>query len=256
VVQHATQQQQLPVRLRRHTTEHHGLALCAADLRDEDLEGTHPVAAHRPHVAGVDAQRDRALLRRRSRRLRWCQRRALEPGADPQGPLPRCFERRGVPQREEFAQQRQGAAVRQRGAHRGDDPLVLGRAAVGHDLRHRRDRAPAGDTAPAWTEAGSTNLHHPEQRSQPPPAQVLERALRPAPIAPAPAAAVLVDLHRDEVALHRGQDRLTLLQAEAQRRCGMPGWRALAGTDLVHLPPTVGPGHFQHHPPPHHIPGP
>jgi len=41
--------------------------------------------------------------------------------------------------------------------------------------------------------------------------QVLERARRPAPVAAAPAAAMLVHLRRDEVALHRGQGRLALL---------------------------------------------
>jgi hypothetical protein len=66
---------------------------------------------------------------------------------------------------------------------------------------------------------------------------------------------VLVHLRRDEMALHRGQDRLALLQAEAQRRRGMPGRRALAGADLVHLRRAVGPGQFQHDPPLHRVPG-
>jgi hypothetical protein len=69
------------------------------------------------------------------------------------------------------------------------------------------------------------------------------------------AAAVLVDLRRDEMALHRSQDRLALLQTEAQRRCGMPGRRAPADADLVPLPRAVDPDHFQHHPLPHHVPG-
>src|SRR3954454_19950826 len=131
-----------------------------------------------------------------------------------------------------------------------------GRATVGHDLRHRRDRPPAGDTAPAWTEAGSTHLHHPEQRDQAPGPLVLERALCPAPVATAPAAAVLIHLRRDKMALYRGQDRLALLQAEAQRRCGMPGWEALARADLVPLRRAVRPGQLQHDPPPHRAPAP
>jgi hypothetical protein len=88
----------------------------------------------------------RGALSREQEDARWQQvftaqpprRRAFEPGADPQGPPPRGLDRGGVAQREELPQQRQGAAEGLRGAHRGDDALVLGRAAVGHDLRHRR----------------------------------------------------------------------------------------------------------------------
>src|SRR3954466_13773444 len=58
------------------------------------------------------------------------------------------------------------------------------------------------------------------------------------------------------VALYRGQDRLALLQAEAQRRCGMPGWEALARADLVPLRRAVRPGQLQHDPPPHRAPAP
>src|SRR5215208_6785727 len=84
----------------------------------------------------------------------------------------------------------------------------------------------------------------------------LERALCPAPVATAPTAAVLIHLRRDEMALYRGQDRLALLQAEAQRRCGMPGWEALARADLVPLRRAVRPGQLQHDPPPHRAPAP
>jgi hypothetical protein len=56
--QHAAQLLVLPVRFRRHAAEHHGLALGAADLGDEGLEGTHLVAAHRSHMTGVDAERN------------------------------------------------------------------------------------------------------------------------------------------------------------------------------------------------------
>jgi hypothetical protein len=66
---------------------------------------------------------------------------------------------------------------------------------------------------------------------------------------------VLVHLRPDEMPLQRGQDRLALLQLEAQRRRGMPGRGALAGADLVKLRRTIGPGHFQHDPPPHRAPG-
>ena len=43
--------------------------------------------------------------------------------------------------------------------------------------------------------------------------------------------------------LRPSQDRLAVLQAEAQRRCGVPGGqRAPAGADLVYLPRAVRPG--------------
>ena len=67
---------------------------------------------------------------------------------------------------------------------------------------------------------------------------------------------MLIHLRRDEMALYRGQDRLALLQAEAQRRCGMPGWEALARADLVPLRRAVRPGQLQHDPPPHRAPAP
>jgi len=91
---------------------------------------------------------------------------------------------------------------------------------------------------------------------QAPGPQVLERAWRPAPVAAAPTAAVLIHLRRDEMALYRGQDCLALLQAEAQRRCGMPGWDALARADFVPLRRGVRPGQLQHDPPPHRVPAP
>src|SRR3954463_10436840 len=255
-MQHTPQLLLLPVRLGRHAAEDDRPALVAADLGHEDLEGAHLVVAHRPHVAAVNAERDRARRGYRSGRLRGRQCRALEPGANLQGPLPRSLDRRGIPQGEERLQQCQGTSVRQRGAHGGNNALILRRATVGHDLRHRRDPPLAGDTAPAWTEAGSTHLHHPEQRDQAPGPPVLERALCPAPVAAAPTAAVLIHLRRDEMALYRGQDRLALLQAEAQRRCGMPGWDALARADLVPLRRAVRPGQLQHDPPPHRAPAP
>jgi hypothetical protein len=110
-VQHTAQLLLRPVRLGRRAAEHRRLALRAADLGDEGLEGAHPVAAHRPHVAGVDAERDHVLFRRRSERRRRHQRRALEPGADPQGPLPRGLDRGRVAEREELLQRPSVAAV-------------------------------------------------------------------------------------------------------------------------------------------------
>jgi len=255
-MQHTPQLLLLPVRLGRHAAEYDRPALVTADLGNKDLEGAHLVTAHRPHVAAVDGERNRARLRCRSGRLRGRECRALEPGADPQDPLPRGLDRGGIPQREELAQQLQGSAVGQRGTHGGNNPLVLRRATVGHDLRHRRDRAPAGDAAAPWIEAGGTHLHHAEQRSQAPWPQVLERALCPAPVAAAPTAAVFVHLRRDQMALHRGQDGLALLQAKAQHRGGMLGRDALARADLVPLRRTVGPGQLQHDPQPHRVPAP
>jgi hypothetical protein len=86
--------------------------------------------------------------------------------------------------------------------------------------------------------------------------QVLERARRSAPIAVAPTAAVLVYLHRDQLALYPGQDRLAPLQAEAKRRCGVLGRNALARADLVPLRRAVRPGQFQHDPPSPRVPAP
>ena len=145
--------------------------------------------------------------------MRRRQRRSLEPGPDLQRALPGGLDRGGVAEREKLREQRQGATVRQRGAHRGDHAFVL--RAVWHDLRHRRDRPPAGEAAPARAEAGCPHRHHAEQRDQAPGPQILERALRPTPAAAAPVAAVLVHLRRDEMALQRGQERLALRQAEA-----------------------------------------
>jgi hypothetical protein len=91
-VQHAAQLLLLPVRFRRHAGEHDGFAPRATDLGGDGLEGARLVAAHRAHVVGVDAERDRVRLGRRSgRRLGWRQRRAFEPPAAwsrPRGPRP------------------------------------------------------------------------------------------------------------------------------------------------------------------------
>ena len=86
----------------------------------------------------------------------------------------------------------------------------------------------------------------------------LKRRLEDAPDARAAGLRVWFDkddLRPDEMALHRGQDSLALLEAEARRRRGTAARRALAGADLVHLPRPVRPGQFQYHPPPHRAPG-
>jgi hypothetical protein len=105
-MQHAPQLLLLPVRLGGHAAGCNRLALVAADLSNEDLEGAYLVTAHRPHVAAVDGERDRARLRYRRGRLRWRECRALKPGANLQGSLPRSLDRKGVAECEELLQQR------------------------------------------------------------------------------------------------------------------------------------------------------
>src|SRR5258708_4044934 len=110
-MQHAAQLLPLSVSLGRHAAEHNLLAVVVADLRREDLKGTHLVAAHRSHVTSVDAKGDR------SRRRRWCRswcrdRFPLQSGADVQASLAdRLDHWRIAVEREELLQQPVCAAV-------------------------------------------------------------------------------------------------------------------------------------------------
>ena len=128
-MQHAAQLVPLSVSLGRHTAEHDLLAVAVADLRREDLKGTHLVAAHRSHVTSVDGKGDRS---RRRRCRSWCRDRfPLQSGADVQRPLAdRLDHWRVVAEREELLQHPACAAVRRPRAHLGENALILRRAAV------------------------------------------------------------------------------------------------------------------------------
>jgi hypothetical protein len=130
-MQYATQLLRLPVGLDRHAAEDDLLAIIAAGLRDEHLEGPRLVAAHRAHVTGVDGKRRRRHRRRRRDRL------AFQPGTNLQGPLPNGLYCWAIADREKVLQQGAGAAIGQQGAELGEHALILQRAAIGHDLRHR-----------------------------------------------------------------------------------------------------------------------
>ena len=58
-MQHAAQLLGLPIGLGWHAAEDDLLAIIIAGLRNEHLEGPHLIAAHRPHMTGIDGQRDR-----------------------------------------------------------------------------------------------------------------------------------------------------------------------------------------------------
>jgi transposase len=62
IKQHAPELLRLVIGFRRHAGEDDVLAVVIADLRHEDLEGTHLVGADRPDVAGIDRPRDRFRL--------------------------------------------------------------------------------------------------------------------------------------------------------------------------------------------------
>src|SRR5260370_37545001 len=128
-MQHASQLLPLSVSLGPNAAEHDLLAVVVADLRREDLKGTHLVAAHRSHVTSVDAKGDRSRRRRRCRS--WCRDRfPLQSGADVQGPLADRLDRwRIAVEREELLQQPTGAAGWQPRSHPGEKALILQPAA-------------------------------------------------------------------------------------------------------------------------------
>src|SRR5260370_21751677 len=68
-MQHAAQLLALPVSFGWHAAEHDLLSVVVAHLRQEYLERTQLVAAHRPHMSTVYRQRDRSRLSRWRRRL-------------------------------------------------------------------------------------------------------------------------------------------------------------------------------------------
>jgi hypothetical protein len=111
-------------------------------------------------------------------------------------------------------QQRPRAAVRQQGAHLRDDPLVLWCASVGHDLGDRAERLATGHRAPAWGKARRADFHRAEQRHQSARAQIFERPLHAAPLAASPAAAMVLRLCFDKMALHRREHMLALRQRQ------------------------------------------
>ena len=113
VVQHVAQLLHLPIGLGRHAAEHNLLAGVVADLRNEDLEGPHLVAAYGVHMAAVDGECDRVrFFRWRSGQAR-CHCLPFKPGTDLQGPLADRLHLRRVAEREKVPEQRAGAAVRQ-----------------------------------------------------------------------------------------------------------------------------------------------
>jgi hypothetical protein len=107
-------------------------------------------------------------------------------------------------------------AIRQQGAHSRKHALIFGRAAVGHDLCNGGKRFAQAHTASARLEAGGANLHHTEQRPQPPVAPVLQGPLRRTTRAAAPDLAMLLSLSLHEVALACRHDLLGFRQPETQ----------------------------------------
>src|SRR5580704_18823201 len=167
-MQHAAQLLGLPIGLGWHTAEDDLLAIIIAGLRDEHLEGPYLIAAHRAHVTGVDGQRDRLRVCRRRRRRWRHDRRALQSGADLQGPTLDGVDCREITEREEGLQQGASAAVGQQGTELGQHALILWGAVIGHDLRHRREDRAQGHTALAGLKPRSAELNQPSPRATPP----------------------------------------------------------------------------------------
>src|SRR5271166_2732313 len=167
------------------------------------------------------------------------------------GPLADRLDVRSVPEWEELFEQRAGAAVWQQGAHLGEGALIFRRAAVRHNLRGRGDGPARRHPAPAGTEAGCTNLHDAKQRRQPPAMDVLQRTLRPAPLAETPAPAMLRRLRLNQMALQPSQGLLAFRQRQPQRFGRTVDRGTATDADFMGLDATVRSGQFHDAPPLH-----
>ena len=135
--------------------------------------------------------------------------------------------------------------------HLGKGSLILRRAATGHDLADRREGLSLAHAASARGEAGRMNRHDAEQRAQLPRAPVLQRTLRAASRAAAPAATVFLRLRLNEMTLQLGQQLLglRLCQAQGFRRTG--GQEAASDMHLVGLHTAVRAAQLHHYAPLH-----
>jgi hypothetical protein len=83
-----------------------------------------------------------------------------------------------------------------------DDSLVFGRASVGLDLGKRTERPTASDRTPTRGKAGRTDLHHTKMRHQLAGALIFDVPPRSTSLAVSPAAAMILCLCADKMALH------------------------------------------------------
>ena len=237
--------------LRGHAAENDLLPVVIRDLGQQDLERAHLILTNRSDMAAIDGKRDRFRLHRGwFGRLRGADGFIFQPRAHTDRALAGRLHRRNVVERQELRQQCPGTPVRRRGSHLRDNPLVLRRAPAGHDLADRTQGLAAAHRATAWLEAGRRNIHGTEQRQKTPGPLVLDGPRRPTPLASPPAAAMILRLCLNEVALQSSEHELSLRQGEPDG----PG-RILvnrrAAANLVNADGPIRPGHFHHHPPLH-----
>jgi hypothetical protein len=128
--------------------------------------------------------------------------------------------RRIITEREELGQGPPGAAIRQLSPHLRQCPLVFGGAAVWHEFRCRAKCRPRRDRTSARFEPRRRHLDRAEQRAQPPGARVLQRAQAQAVRAMAAQCAVLRNPGLNQVTLHARQQRLAVVQRQAERSRG------------------------------------
>ena len=205
-------------------------------------------------MAAIDGKRDRFRFQRRwFRHLRGRDGFLFQPRAHADRASARRSHRRNVVEQHELRQQCPGTAVWQRSSHLRDNPLVLRRAPVGHDLADRPQGLAAGHSATAWLGPGRENIHGIEQRQKTPGPLVLDEPRRSAPLASPPAAAMILRLCLNEMVLQSSEHELAL----RQRQSDGPG-RILvnrrAAADLVNADGPIRPGHLHHDPPLHPAP--
>jgi hypothetical protein len=116
--------------------------------------------------------------------------------------------------RQKLRQQRSGSTVGQQGTNLRDDPLVFGRASVGHDLSDRVERPTTGHCAPTRSKSRRADLHRIKQRHQPPGALNFEGPLRTAALAASPAAAMTLRPPANKMALHGRKHPLSFRQRQ------------------------------------------
>jgi hypothetical protein len=128
--------------------------------------------------------------------------------------LPGGFHGLRLTKRQKLRQQRSGSTVGQQGTNLRDDPLVFGRASVGHDLSDRVERPTTGHCAPTRSKSRRADLHRIKQRHQPPGALNFEGPLRTAALAASPAAAMTLRPPANKMALHGRKHPLSFRQRQ------------------------------------------
>jgi hypothetical protein len=150
--------------LRGHAAENDLLPVVICDLSEQNLQPAYLILTNRSDVAAIDGKHDR-FRRHRGwfHHLHGRDGLLLQPRANTDRASAGRLHRRNVVERQKRRQPCSGAPVWQRSSHLRDNPLIIRRASVRHDLTDRAQGPVAGHRATAWFEPRRGNTHGTEQ---------------------------------------------------------------------------------------------